>query len=184
MRETSMSMTQAAWRHTSIILLQACVLGLSLGSASAQSRVPDDCTFDQQALKQRMREVAARHGGGRLNAAGDTATWRLRNGDTVSVGNGGCADLGTSVTLRYGAGRRVPTTDVAIGRITDAIATYWSSAEAAHVADAIRAAKSKAVRGDDGTTVIEGPLEPGPGFSFWFELRLSPKQAWIAWQDG
>ena len=171
-------------RHLRHILALSAGLGLCIGQASAQTSASDDCTFDQHAQKQRMREAAARRSGGRLDADANTATWQRRNGDTVSVAYGGCADLGTTVTLRYGRERRAPSVRDAIGRLLAAIETYWSPAEAAYVGKAIRAAQDRAVRGETGTVDIAGPLEPGPGFSFGFELRLTPEQASVSWQGG
>ena len=159
-------------------------LGLCIGPASAQVSASDGCIFDQQAQKQRMREAVARRSRGRLDADANAATWQRRNGDTVSVAYGGCADLGTTVTLRYGGERRAPSTRDAIGRLLAAIETYWSPAEAAYVGKAIRAAQDRAVRDETGTVDIAGPLEPGPGFSFGFELRLTPEQASVSWQGG
>lgn len=164
-------------------------LGFCIGQASAQSAAADDCTFDQQAQTQRLREAVARQRGGRLDADGNTATWRARNGDTVRVAYGGCADLGTTVSLRYAMARRAPSAKEAIGRLLAAIEIYWSPAEAAYVGKAIRAAQDRpaqdpAAHGEAGTVVIVGPLEPGPGFSFGFELRLTPEQASVSWQGG
>lgn len=162
--------------------------GLCIGQAAAKTSAADDCTFDRQAQRQRMREAAARQGG-RLDADANTATWRRPDGDTVSVAYGGCADLGTSVTLRYGMQRRAPSASEAIERLLAAVARYWSPAEAAYVGKAIRAARDQAgqdqiAHDEAGTVVIVGPLEPGPGFSFGFELRLTPEQATLSWQGG
>ncbi|MGO4775182.1 hypothetical protein AB4084_06650, partial [Lysobacter sp. 2RAB21] len=78
--------------------MSAALLMLALPLACFASDAASDCDFNQAYLAKRLQQAAARHGGAKLDPAERTATWRLRNGETVQVTHGGCVDLGTRVS--------------------------------------------------------------------------------------
>lgn len=155
----------------------------SANTASDQiaSGQTDDCDFDQAHLDERLRQAAARHRGAKLDPVEKTATWTLPGGETVQVSHGGCVDLGTSVQLIYAKGRPAPTREAAVKRAIEAVATYWSAADARRIEAAYRRGPLREQRIRPGVIELSGLLDPdGP---FEFQLQVSSDEVSLSWQE-
>ncbi|MEH6416292.1 hypothetical protein [Pseudomonas sp. CGJS7] len=158
----------------------ALMLLSPLACAAAEPAL--ECDFDQAYLAKRLQQAASRNGGARLDAADKTATWRLRNGETVQVTHGGCVDLGTTVRLIYAKGRPAPSREAAVERIIGIAERYWSAADARRIEAAYRRGKPRERQIDPGKIELSGALDP-VGFSFEFYILLSGSEVELSWQE-
>ncbi|MGH8081910.1 MAG: hypothetical protein ACREP7_15150 [Lysobacter sp.] len=156
---------------------------IALWSAAHPAWAQDsDCDFDQAALARRLQQAASRHGGAKLDPIEKTATWTLRNGETVQVAYGGCVDLGATVRLIYAKGRAAPARAAAIQRSIDSVARYWSDADARRLQAAYKRGGLREQEIRPGVTELSGSLDPG-GFSFEFHIQQSASEVSISWQE-
>lgn len=167
---------------THAMRLSAVLLVLALPLACFASDAASDCDFNQAYLAKRLQQAAARHGGAKLDSAERTATWRLRNGETVQVTHGGCVDLGTRVSLTYAKGAPAPTREAAIKRVLATVETYWTAADAQRLRAAIAHGGLREAEPRPGVIEISGALDPG-GFSFEFHIERSASGVSISWQE-
>lgn len=164
----------------------ALALLVSFNGVAADSRLvadkPVECDFDQAYLAQRLQQAASRHGGAKLDAIEKTATWTLANGETVQLAYGGCIDLGTRVRLIHAKGRPAPTREIAVKRLIDTVARYWTAADARRIEVAYRRGHLQEREIRSGVTEISGPLD-ADGFSFEFRIEQSDGEISVSWQD-
>ena len=162
--------------------MQSLLLGALLVPAAnpALAADADDCTFDQAYLAQARAELARRHPGGRVDA--DGVSWRLDTGDVVTVGHGGCVDLGTVVRIAFAPGSR-RTTEQAIDRLLAATARYWSAEDARHIAATLSQRKFVTRVLDHGAIEYESTRDETSRFAFGFILSVSADAASVSWTD-
>ncbi|HEY0505540.1 MAG TPA: hypothetical protein VGD42_18800 [Lysobacter sp.] len=140
----------------------------------------DECTFDQAYLAEARTELAGRHPGGRIDA--DGVSWRLDSGDVVTVGHGGCVDLGTVVRIAFAPGSS-RTTEEAIDRLLTATARYWSAEDARHLAATLSQGKFVTRVLDHGAIEYQSTRDETSRFTFGFTLTVSADVASVSWTD-
>ncbi|MEO8366422.1 MAG: hypothetical protein ABI538_09475 [Pseudoxanthomonas sp.] len=156
------------------------LLSLLPGPAVAQD-LPSDCSFDQAYIVQQLQKSAVRIPGGRVDLANRVVEWRLPSGDLVSAGQGGCYDLGTSVTIRYSHGPRPPT-ELAVKQLLAAVSTYWSERQAKQIAAQLfkRALTYELL--ENGNIGLEAPASEA--FFQGFTIFMSGDEISVSWISG
>lgn len=160
----------------------ALILLLSLLPVSAVAEdLTSDCSFDQAYIIQQLQKLAVRIPGGRVDLANRLVEWRLPSGDLVSAGQGGCYDLGTSVSIRFSDGRRPPT-ELAVKQLLATVSTYWSEREAKEIAAELvkRAFTSRLL--ENGNIELEAPASEA--FFQGFTILMSVNEISVSWISG
>ena len=160
----------------------AIILLLSLLPVSAVAEdLPDDCSFDQAYMVQQLQALAVRIPGGRVDQVNRLVEWRLPSGDLVNAGQGGCYDLGTSVSIRFSNGRRPPT-ELAVKQLLAVVSIYWSEREAKGIATELakRAFTSRLL--ESGDIELEAPVSEA--FFQGFTIFMSADEISVSWISG
>ena len=157
-----------------------CILALTASSGSLLANA--GCAFDQAYLARSLEDLAARNPGGLVNLGSNEVSWRLPNGQVVSVGHGGCVDLGTTVKLTF-PGNAEPTTKEAVRLLLAAVSRYWSRQDSQNIASILANRKFKAHINAGGVVEIEADQDPDSPFFFGFTITLSGKEAAVSWQE-
>lgn len=116
-----------------------------------------------------------------MDLANRLVEWRLPSGDLVSAGQGGCYDLGTSVSIRFSDGRRPPT-ELAVKQLLATVSTYWSEREAKEIAAELvkRAFTSRLL--ENGNIELEAPASEA--FFQGFTILMSVNEISVSWISG
>lgn len=163
----------AATRAHALLLLAFAVF-------PTQAAGIDDCTFDQAYLAQARDALARRHPGGTVDA--DGVSWRLDSGDVVTVGHGGCVDLGTTIRISFAPGSR-PTTEQAVSRLLAVTARYWSAEDARRIAATLSQRKFVTRVFEHGAIEYQSTRDEQSRFTFGFTLTVSADEVSVSWTD-
>ncbi|MGH8078523.1 MAG: hypothetical protein ACREPE_14535 [Lysobacter sp.] len=127
-------------------------------------------------------DLARRHAGATVRAEEHSVSWRLDAGDVVTVGHGGCVDLGTRVGIAF-APRPRPATAEAIRRLLGATARYWSRSDANAIAAVLMQRTFMTRVREDGTIEYESIPDPTSRFAFGFTITVSADEVVVFWTE-
>ena len=137
-----------------------------------------NCTFDQAGVAAQLSAKAGRVKGAKKISPTEFK-WDEPFGRTVSIGYGGCMDLGAEVSVSNSGHSGKPLNQSDLLR---AVARYWSSATAKGLASALA--------GSQGTGHVEGKarvVEFGPSvseaFPAGFTVSIAPDHVSVSWQE-
>jgi len=137
-----------------------------------------DCTFDQAAVAAQLAAKAHKVWGAH-RVSPTEYRWQEPSGHKVSIGFGGCVDLGAEVSVSRAAG---PSEELTANDLIRAVARYWSAADARAFAAALSTQLQRSHLAHEPEQLDFGP-GASDAFPSGFTVSLSANRVAVSWQE-
>ncbi len=164
------------------LFVGACLMLASLFPAATLATSESGCTFDQSHQAHQLAKLAARHPGAVIDQNGQSVTWHLRDGSTLTVGQGGCMDYGTSVRLKFARGQPLPLAKT-LPRLIAVTARHLPPAYAKDIADVWAHHTFRRSVSDEGSIKLDAERDGKSLFSYPLEIDLTKTDITAVWRE-